>query len=216
MPQTAEIIDYLRQYQLPLLVFINHKKPSETDNETNLNRIRTQLQEKGLTPLEWGGEIIVVSGNAKEKESVHHLMENILLFADFKANLHRPAQGVIIDSYLHPQTGSQINELLVQDGKLKEKEIIFLNGKFGKAKMIFGLHGQKTTTVYPSDIVQVIGLNIPAELGDRFLVVDNEEAVAEIENELANYWEKKKKSTLPPPSSEKKNINGTDKKKNCP
>ncbi|CAG8561784.1 9537_t:CDS:2 [Ambispora leptoticha] len=207
MPQTAEIIDYLRQYQLPLLVFINHKKPSETDNETNLNRIRTQLQEKGLTPLEWGGEIIAVSGNAKEKESVHHLMENILLFADFKASLHRPAHGVIIDSYLHPQTGSQINELLVQDGKLKEKDIIFLNGKFGKAKMIFGLHGQKITTVYPSDIVQVIGLNISAELGDRFLVVDNEEAIAEIENELANYWEKKKKSTLPPPSSEKKNVN---------
>jgi len=52
MPQTSEIIDYLHQYQLPVLVFINHKKPSETDNETNLNRIRTQLQEKGLTPLE--------------------------------------------------------------------------------------------------------------------------------------------------------------------
>jgi len=52
MPQTTEIIDYLHQYQLPMLVFINHKKPSETNNETNLNRIRTQLQEKGLTPLE--------------------------------------------------------------------------------------------------------------------------------------------------------------------
>ena len=52
MSQTAEIIDYLRQYNLPVIVFINHKKPAETDNEINLNRIRTQLQEKGLTPLE--------------------------------------------------------------------------------------------------------------------------------------------------------------------
>ena len=52
MPQTVEIIDHLHQYQLPVLVFINHKRPNETDNETNLNRIRTQLQEKGLTPLE--------------------------------------------------------------------------------------------------------------------------------------------------------------------
>jgi translation initiation factor IF-2 len=43
MPQTVEIIDYLHHYQLPVLAFINHKKPSETDNETNLNRIRTQL-----------------------------------------------------------------------------------------------------------------------------------------------------------------------------
>jgi len=52
MSQTAEIIDYLHQYNLPVIVFINHKKPAETDHETNLNRIRTQLQEKGLTPLE--------------------------------------------------------------------------------------------------------------------------------------------------------------------
>jgi len=53
MSQTAEIIDYLHQYNLLVIVFINHKKSAETDNETNLNRIRTQLQEKGLTPLEW-------------------------------------------------------------------------------------------------------------------------------------------------------------------
>jgi len=52
MSQTSEIIDYLHQYCLPVIVFINHKKPVETDNEANLNRIKTQLQEKGLTPLE--------------------------------------------------------------------------------------------------------------------------------------------------------------------
>ncbi|CAG8615126.1 8063_t:CDS:2, partial [Ambispora gerdemannii] len=52
MSQTSEIIDYLHEYKLPVIVFINHKKPDETDNETNLNRIRTQLQEKNLTPIE--------------------------------------------------------------------------------------------------------------------------------------------------------------------
>jgi len=52
MFQTEEIIEYLHKYQIPVIVFINHKKPEQTDNETNLNRIRTQLQEKGLTPLE--------------------------------------------------------------------------------------------------------------------------------------------------------------------
>ena len=149
----------------------------------------------------------MVSGNAKEKESVHHLLENILLFADFKTDPGCPAHGVIIDSYLHPQTGARVNELLIQDGKLKEKDAILLNGKFGKVKMICGLNGQKITTVHPSDIVQVIGLNISAELGDRFLVINNEEIIAKIENELANYWEKKKKLTPPPPSSEKKNVN---------
>ncbi|CAG8757902.1 9541_t:CDS:2, partial [Racocetra fulgida] len=159
MSQTAEIIDYLHNYQLPTLVFINHKKPS--------------------------GEIIVVSGNAKEKASVNHLLENVLLFADFKSHPHNPAQGVVIDSFLHPQTGSQINELLIQDGTLKIKDSIFLNGKFGSVKIMSDIQGQRSTTAQPSDIVQVVGLNIPAELGDRFL----------------------KKITPTPPSSKKKNVN---------
>lgn len=114
-------------------------------------------------------------------------MENILLFADFKTNLQIPANGVVIDSYLHSQTGSQANELLVQNGELKEKDIIFINGKFGQVKIMFNIHGQKITSAYPSDIAKIIGLNIPAELGDRFLVVNNEEIITKIEKELVDY-----------------------------
>ena len=52
MEQTKEIINYLCRYKLPVIVFINHKKPAETNNENNLNRIRGQCQQAGLTPLE--------------------------------------------------------------------------------------------------------------------------------------------------------------------
>jgi translation initiation factor IF-2 len=52
MPRTEEIINYLHEYKLPVIVFVNHKKFSETNNETNLNRIRSQLQERDLTPAE--------------------------------------------------------------------------------------------------------------------------------------------------------------------
>jgi len=114
-------------------------------------------------------------------------MENILLFTDFKTNLDCPAQGVVVDSYLHPQTGSRAIELLVQGGKLKERETIFLNGKFGKVKMMFDIQGQKVATVCPSDIAQIIGLNVQAELGDRFLVVNDEKLISAIENEVVDY-----------------------------
>ena len=40
MPQTVEIIDHLHENKLPAIVFINHKKPTETDNEVNLNKIK--------------------------------------------------------------------------------------------------------------------------------------------------------------------------------
>jgi translation initiation factor IF-2 len=131
--------------------------------------------------------MIVVSGNAREKTSVQHLMENILLFTDFKTNPDCPAQGVVVDNYLHPQTGSRVVELLVQDGKLKEKDTIFLNGKFGKVKMMFDIQGRKVAAVCPSDVAQIIGLNVQAELGDRFLVVNEEKLIAAIENEVVDY-----------------------------
>ena len=52
MSQTSEVINYLQEYQVPLVVFLNHKKPHETDNEKNMNLIFFQLQERGLIPLE--------------------------------------------------------------------------------------------------------------------------------------------------------------------
>ncbi|CAG8461088.1 12248_t:CDS:2 [Ambispora leptoticha] len=192
MFQTEEIIDYLHQYQIPVIVFINHKKPENTDNETNLNKIRAQLQEKGLTPLE---------------ESVEYLLENILLVADCKSNLSHPTNGVVIDHYLHSKTGSGITELLVQDGKLREKDTIFLNGKLSKVKIIYNLHGKKIAMALPSDPVQIIGLNSPTELGDRFLVINNEDTIKSLEKELTPYLEKENKISPPPVTKEKKNIN---------
>ncbi|CAH1764986.1 643_t:CDS:2 [Entrophospora sp. SA101] len=52
MSQTREIINYLHEYKLPIIVFLNHKKPAETDNEANLTKLKSQLQEQGLTPME--------------------------------------------------------------------------------------------------------------------------------------------------------------------
>ncbi|CAJ0908090.1 8580_t:CDS:1, partial [Entrophospora sp. SA101] len=46
MPQTKEIINYLHQYKLPVIVFLNHKKASETDNEANLTKLKSQLQKQ--------------------------------------------------------------------------------------------------------------------------------------------------------------------------
>ena len=200
MKQTEEIINYLCRYKIPVIVFINHKKPNETNNENNLNRIKGQCQKNGLTPLEW------ISGSALEKNSVQELLEIILIFsADFKTENSNSTHGVVIDSYLHSQTGSQISELLIRDGELKEKDIVFLNGKFEKIKMMFDFHGHKTIIAHPNGLVKVIGLNISAELGDRFLVLKNKEEITEIEKESASHWKKSKKVT--PPSSAKKNIN---------
>ncbi len=52
MPQTKEIIQYIKQSKVPVIVFINHKNPQITDNEKNLIRIKNQVQKEGLIPEE--------------------------------------------------------------------------------------------------------------------------------------------------------------------
>src|SRR5437763_861861 len=60
MSQTSEIIDYLREHELPVIVFINHKNPSQTNHPANLHKLTAQLQAKGLDPL------AIINGNAKK------------------------------------------------------------------------------------------------------------------------------------------------------
>jgi translation initiation factor IF-2 len=135
-------------------------------------------------------------------------LEIILLFADeFKTNSQDPTQGIVIDAYPHPQTGSRVTEVLVQSGKLQEKDTIFLNGKLEKVKILLDIRGDKITTILPGDIIKIIGLASAAELGDRFLVIRDEQTKEIIKKELANYSKKDNKLPLSSFDQEKKKIN---------
>src|SRR5438128_10885116 len=89
---------------------------------------------------------------------------------------------------------------------LQEKDKIFLNGKFSPVKIILNIQGQRIIRAFPGDLVRVIGLNFPSELGDKFLVIEDDDIKKEIEKEISGYLSKKNHfgSLL---LSEKKNIN---------
>ena len=88
MPQTKEAIDHAKAAGVPIIVAINKiDKP-----EANVERIMTALVENGLTPEEWGGDIIVNKISAKTGTGINELLENILLVAEmqeYKANPNR-------------------------------------------------------------------------------------------------------------------------------
>ncbi|MCE8159131.1 MAG: GTP-binding protein [Candidatus Moeniiplasma glomeromycotorum] len=206
MFQTAEIINYLQEHKLPVIVFINHKNSAKTDHPTNLHKITAQLSAKGLNPL------AIINGNAKKIQDggINDLLENIIALSDFRSNLQVPANGVIIDSYFDSQTKHWVNELLIQGGELTEKDTLFLNGQFGKVKIgtLYNIFSQKTVTrAIPGDLVRLIDLNIAAELGDRFLVINDKEVMESIQKELKNSSTKKNKLISVPTHQEKKNIN---------
>lgn len=189
MPQTEEIINYLHKYKLPVIVFLNHKKPTETNNEANLNKLNSQLQEHSLTPMEWGGDVLIISGSAREKKDTDQVCENILLMNEinqWKANPQLPAYGLIIDSKISPKLG-KINTILIQDGTLREKNLLIISGKIGKIKRIVDFQEKVISQAFPGDPVQVIGLDFLAEAGKKFLATPDDKFTQKISKLLVDY-----------------------------
>src|SRR5437899_7566311 len=54
MPQTIEAINHAKAAKVPIIVAINKIDLASA----NIDRVKTQLQERGLTPEDWGGETI--------------------------------------------------------------------------------------------------------------------------------------------------------------
>ena len=70
MPQTKEAIDHAKAAGVPIIVAINKiDKP-----DANIERIMTALVENGLTPEEWGGDVIVNKISAATGENVNELL----------------------------------------------------------------------------------------------------------------------------------------------
>ena len=66
----------------------------------NIDKVKGQLSQLGLTSEDWGGKTIVVPVSAKTGEGVEHLLEMLLLEAELlelKANSHLRARGVVIE-----------------------------------------------------------------------------------------------------------------------
>ena len=75
MPQTIEAINHAKAAKVQILVAINKIDLASA----NPDRVKTQLQEKGLTPEDWGGEIICVPVSATKGTGVKTLLEMISL-----------------------------------------------------------------------------------------------------------------------------------------
>jgi translation initiation factor IF-2 len=80
-------------------------------------------------------------------------LEIILLVGEVESlagNLDKPAEGVVIESYLDSKRGP-ITTLIVSDGILKNGDIIGTNSSFGKVKNLENFQGASVKQFFPSD-----------------------------------------------------------------
>jgi translation initiation factor IF-2 len=171
MPQTIEAIEHSRAANVPIVVAIN--KIDRPD--ANPERVKQELANQGLQPVDWGGEIEMVQVSAKKRENLDTLLETILLTADIlnlKASPTRLASGVVLEAKLDRGRGS-VATVLVQQGTLRVHDPFIVGQIFGKVRAMFDDRGQAITEAGPAMPVEVLGLQGVPQAGESFQVVSD-------------------------------------------
>ena len=178
MPQTIESINHAKAAGIPIIVAVN-----KIDKENaNPDRVMQQLTEYGLVPEEWGGETIVCKISAKKHIGIDNLLENLVLLAEvqeLKANPNRAGQGTVIEARLDKGRGP-VATLLVQNGTLKQGDIIIAGTSVGRVRTMTNYKGERLTEAGPSVPVEIAGLSEAPTAGAPFFAVADERMAREL------------------------------------
>ena len=189
-PQTEEAINHAKAANVSIVVAINKVDLDGAD----IDKVKSDLAAKDLTPEDWGGNIQMIPISALKGDGIDDLLERIALEAEIlelQAHYDGAAQGVVIESELDKFRGS-VATLLIQNGTLKVGDLVVSGNSMGKIKSIVNSDGNKIKTAFPSAAVEVLGLNLVPNAGDQFQVVANEKQAREIaEYRLVKEKEKK-------------------------
>lgn len=191
-PQTIEALNHAKAANAPIIIAVNKiDKP-----EANTDKVKAEAAELGFTPLEWGGEYEFVHISAKTGEGIDDLLETILLQAEIlelKANPNKPARAVVIESSLEKGKGP-VATLIVQNGTLKVGDSIIADTAYGRVRAISDDLGKNITTITPSGVGVITGLNEVPPAGSILLAVENDNIARDYAQKRAAHLRQKELS----------------------
>jgi translation initiation factor IF-2 len=174
MPQTVEAIRFAKTANAKMVVAIN-----KMDKEAaNPGLVMGQLAEHGVIAdaQGWGGDVPMVEVSAKTGQGIETLLDTVLLVADIeelKADVHVPAEGLVIESHMETGRGPVVG-LLVQQGELKPGHFMVAGTAYGKVRTLLDFSGKPIKLAGPSTPVTVTGFKELPQFGDVFTIVKKE------------------------------------------
>jgi len=172
MPQTKEAINHALAANVPIVFAIN-----KVDKPTaNPEKIKEQLSHLNILVEDWGGKYQSQEISAKAGTGIETLLDKVLLEAemlDLKANPSRKATGTIIESSLDKGRG-YVAKLLVQNGTLKNGDIVLAGSHYGKVKAMYNERNQLIKEAGPATPLLILGINGAPQAGDIFKVMEDE------------------------------------------
>jgi len=175
--QTKEAIKCVNEAKIPLIVAI-HKidKP-----EANPERVKRELAKEGVLVESYGGKVPEVKTSAKTKEGIKDLLDLILLISEMenlKADVSKPAKGVIVESFLDSKRGPTATVIL-EEGILKRGDFIATKSTFGKVRILENPQKKKIEKIFPGQAGIIVGFEEVPIIGEEFFVFESLEKARE-------------------------------------
>ncbi len=171
-PQTQEAVDHAKEAGVPMLVAVN-----KVDKEgAQPDRVRTEMTQLGLQPVEWGGDTEFVNVSAKTREGLEDLLDTIIVMAEveeLKANPDAAASGTVIESKLDPGRGPVVT-ILVSRGTLEVGDALVAGAQWGRVRAMHDFLGKRIGQALPGEPVEVLGFDGVPEAGEHVRVVEHE------------------------------------------
>jgi len=183
MPQTEEALKFAQKHASAIVTAIN-----KVDSKgANIDRVKQQMQQRGITPEDWGGETITSPVSALKGTGMTELLESILLQSevlDLKANAKCPAQGVVIESQMETGRGPTAT-VIVQKGTLKPGDSFVCGETWCKVRALMDERGNRLPSAAPGSPALVLGWDAVPAPGTKFKTVKNDREAREIAEEAA-------------------------------
>ena len=184
MPQTVEAINHAKAAGVEIIVAINKiDKPG-----ANIDNVKTQLTQYGLTATDWGGETEMVPVSARSGQGVDDLLDTVLLTADIlelRANPNRKARGLVLEARLDKGRGPVAN-VLVQKGTLHVGDFISAGAASGKVRALLSDKGKTVKEAGPSTPVEVLGLSEAPRAGEVLVAHEDDKTAKQFAETYRN------------------------------
>ncbi len=180
MPQTKEAISHAQAANVPMVFAIN-----KIDKEgANPEKIKEQLSGMNILVEDWGGNFQSQEISARDGLNVDELLDKVLLESDLlelKANPSKGGSGTIIEASLDKGRG-YVATVLVQNGTLKQGDLIVSGQNYGRVKAMFNERNQRVESAPPATPVLILGLNGAPQAGETFKVYTDESEAKDTAN----------------------------------
>lgn len=190
MPQTKEALAHAKAADVQIMIAINKCDLASA----NVLRVKSQLQDIGLAPVEWGGEIECMEVSAKSGLGIDNLLETMALQAEvleLKADPKAPARATVIESSMVAGRGP-VATVICRQGTLRVGQPFICGPHWGKTKALINDRGQPIKEVKPGMPVELVGFSDMPHVGDEVVVMDSERSVKKLSEERQEESRQKK------------------------